>query len=95
MELAGASSGASALTLAQFTQFCEAAQPWGEADQVREFVEAGLKRRAWLDPFDPARIEEAFRAIDLDDVRHMWPLKRMCCELHLTDASPVAAVGFY
>jgi len=67
LELAGASSSATGLTMPQFVQFADAAAPWGAADLVRAFVEQGNQRRALLDPFDPARIEAAFKAVDIDD----------------------------
>ena len=67
VELSGATAGATGLSLTEFSQFCEAAAPWGATDAVRTFVEVGLKRRALLDPFDPARVEAAFHALDIDD----------------------------
>ena len=67
VELACAAEGADSLALTEFSTFCEAAAPWGATDAVRTFVEAGLKRRALLDPFDPARVEAAFHALDIDD----------------------------
>ncbi|KAL3929563.1 MAG: hypothetical protein SGPRY_001909 [Prymnesium sp.] len=71
LELAGA-SGASAeverLSSAEFEHFCEAAAPWGHGERARTFVLEGFKRRALLDPFDPALVEAAFSALDIDDV---------------------------
>eukprot|EP00316_Scyphosphaera_apsteinii_P002097 CAMPEP_0119324314 /NCGR_PEP_ID=MMETSP1333-20130426/62826_1 /TAXON_ID=418940 /ORGANISM="Scyphosphaera apsteinii, Strain RCC1455" /LENGTH=287 /DNA_ID=CAMNT_0007331993 /DNA_START=68 /DNA_END=931 /DNA_ORIENTATION=+ len=67
-ELAGCAEGTNSFTETEFAVFLEGLRPWTpDADLVATFVDAGMSRRVLVDPYNSRRIEQAFRAMDLDD----------------------------
>jgi len=68
-EAAGAAAGSMSLTKEEFLKFFDAVKPtWQvDADELTTLIDGGHAAREQADPYNHDIIEQAFKAIDLDD----------------------------